>query len=131
MAEVLETGEVRERARDAGEDDDDVLLEIERDGLQSLAEMADSLGWQAASGDADKERARRACNRLTKVKFIAPSAGRRGRRLTKAGREAIPEIRAKKHEEHVNAQIAACVVENGRVANRVEHETEEHDNTRL
>jgi hypothetical protein len=56
MAECVDSGEVKERARDAHEDADSVLLEIDRAPHQSLADMADSLGWKTASGEPDKER---------------------------------------------------------------------------
>jgi AAA domain len=132
MAECVDSGEVKERARDARDDADSVLLKIDLAPHQSLADIAESLGWKTASGEPDKERARRACDRLEKAKLISLNPSGRGRKLSKAGREALVEIRADRFKAERAARVAANVVataQDKRVDNRVEHESWQHDNT--
>ena len=132
MAKVVGTGEVKQRARNAREDEGDVLLEVERAPHQSLTEIADSLDWKAASGDTDKERARRAVARLKDRKLISANASGRGLKLTKAGHAAAVDVRDSKFKATTDARVATNVVataRNMRVPDRVEHESEQHEYT--
>jgi hypothetical protein len=128
MAKVLSAGEAKQRARNADADGDTVLLEIERAPHQSLSEIADSIGWKTASDEPDKERARRACDRLTKDKLVVSNAGGRGRKLTKAGLDALVDVRAQRFKAESDARVAANVIATVQHG-RVEHESEQHDNT--
>lgn len=108
MAAVVTSGEARARRETARRDEDDVLLLIERDGKQSLHEMAESLGWSDAKGKPHKARAGRATHKLKAAK-LAEYKERVGWNLTKAGLEAAVAVRSDRFRER---QVAAFVRRN-------------------
>lgn len=103
MAATMSSGEVRAKAQTARRDEDDVLLEIDRDGSQSLSGMAERLGWRK-DGEPHKDRVRRAADKLRKDKLTDYNA--RKWKLTAAGQEAVTDIRA----ERFRAEQAAASV---------------------
>ncbi len=102
------TGDVVRRADKARNDDDDVLLAIERGNGASTNEIAESLSWYVSGGDPNKSRARRAIDRLRTRKLI--ELGRKGWKLTKRGHETAVEARADKHAAEAGARLAANLV---------------------
>jgi hypothetical protein len=105
MAEALTKGESVKRADKARNDDDDVLLAIERGKGASLAEMAETLCWHTPTGEPNKDRVRHAKDRLYKRKLV--DVARKGWKLTKKGNEAAVEARADKHAADRNAKLSA------------------------
>lgn len=105
MAEALTKRESLKRADKARNDDDDVLLAIDQSKGASLTGMAETLCWYTSSGDPDKDRVRRAKDRLYKKKLI--DVARKGWTLTKKGHDAALEARADKHETEAGAKLAA------------------------
>lgn len=101
MARSLSQGEVREKTMVARRDEDDVLMLIEKDGTMSLARMAESLDWHK-NGEPRKDRVRRATDKLKK-EHLADYKGRRWK-LTPAGQDAVTDVRAKRFEEHRQAE---------------------------
>lgn len=107
MAQPLSRGEVRAKAETARRDEDDVLLEIDRDGGQSLAGMAERLGW--FKDDAPhKDRVRRATDKLRKDRLI-DHKGRKWKVLP-AGQDAIVDIRAERFRAEQAAAGMARIV---------------------
>jgi hypothetical protein len=109
MAEALTKRESMKRADKARNDDDEVLLAIERSKGASLAGMAETLCWYTSSGDPDKGRVRRAGERLYKKKLVE-AARRGGFQLTSKGRAATVEARADKHEAEARTKLAASLI---------------------
>lgn len=105
MAHALTSRDARQAADNARNDEDEVLLQIERDGKQSLADMAGALGWQDKDGAPDKRRASYATEKLKK-KLVTYDERRRKWTLTAAGQEAAIEVR---QQRHVASNIAAMV----------------------
>ncbi|WP_167531220.1 MULTISPECIES: AAA family ATPase [unclassified Mesorhizobium] len=108
MASVVTSGEARARRDTARRDEDDLLLLIERDGKQSLHEMAETLGWSDAKGKPHKARAGRATHKLKAAK-LAEYKERVGWNLTKAGLEAAVAVRSDRFREK---QVSAFVRRN-------------------
>lgn len=106
MASILSRRESRERAWAAQDDENDVLLLIERNGKLSLTGMAEELVWITTKGEPHKERVRRAADKLRADKLVTHS-GRRWR-LTEAGKEWAMEA----HESRLEAESAAEMAEN-------------------
>lgn len=107
MAATMSRSEVSAKARTARRDEDDVLMEIDRDGGQSLAGMAERLGW-FKDGGPHKDRVRRATDKLRKDHLI----DHRGRKwkVLPAGQDAIVDIRAERFQaEQIAAGIASMV----------------------
>ena len=110
MAKPLTPGENHQRREKARRDVDDILLQIERDGSQSLADMAASCGWQK-NGEPDKRRASSATDKLKRGKLAEFKRGKW--QLTKAGNEAATEIRTERHEADAAARLASGLVNRG------------------
>jgi hypothetical protein len=105
MASALTSGEQRKRRETACRDEDDVVLQIERDGGQSLTDMADVLGWKKDDGAPDKRRAASATEKLKRDKLAEYHRSRW--RLTKAGETAATEIRNERHRIHAASRMAS------------------------
>ena len=105
MAEALSKGESIKRADKARNDDDEVLLAIERGKGSSLAEMAEALCWCTPTGEPNKDRVRHAKDRLYKRKLV--DVARKGWKLTKRGHEAAVEARADRHSAESAARLSA------------------------
>lgn len=108
MASPVTAGEARERRAIARRDEDDVLLLIEKDGKQSLLEMAESLGWSDTKGKPHKARASRATLKLKAARLVEYKE-RIGWHLTKSGQEAAVEVRSDRYREQ---QVSAFVRRN-------------------
>jgi hypothetical protein len=108
MAEALTKGESVKRADKARSDDDEVLLAIERGKGASLSELAETLCWLTSGSDPNKDRVRRAKDRLIKKKLI--DVARSGWKLTKKGHEAAVEARADKHHAESAAKLATAIM---------------------
>jgi hypothetical protein len=107
MAKPLSRGEVRAKAETARRDEDDVLLQIDRDGGQSMSGMAEHLGW-FREGVPHKDRVRRATDKLKKDHLI-DYKGRKWKVLP-AGHDAITDIRAERFRaEQMAAGIAGML----------------------
>ncbi|RVD70779.1 MULTISPECIES: AAA family ATPase [unclassified Mesorhizobium] len=104
MARALTTRDARQAADTARKDEDEVLLQIERDGKQSLADMAGALGWQDKEGAPDKRRVSYATEKLKKEKLAL--FARRKWTLTAVGQEAATEVR---QQRHLRSNIASMV----------------------
>jgi hypothetical protein len=100
MAKALTTGDARQQETAARRDEDDVLVEIDRDGNQSMSVIAEALGW-FKDGEPHKDRVRRATDKLRKDKLLDYKA--RKWKVTAAGQEALTDVRA----ERFRAQQAA------------------------
>jgi len=107
MATALSTGETRKRREEARRGEDDVLLEIERDGSQSLADMAERLGWKREDGSPDKRRVSSATEKLKKDKLVEYK--RNKWRLLPAGQSAAVEVRTERHRAAGVSAFAARV----------------------
>jgi hypothetical protein len=107
MAKPLGPAQVRAKAASARRDEDDALMALETNSNQSLANIAESLGW-IKEGTAHKDRARRATDKLKKSKLLE-FKGRKWH-VTTLGHDAIVDIRAKRHEEQMAAKSAAKLV---------------------
>lgn len=94
MARSLTFSDARANAATARRDEDFVLLEIRRDGKQSLKSMAESLGW-SKDGEPDKRRVSYAADKLKRDKLV--TYGRNGWKLSKPGEEAATEAAADRH----------------------------------
>jgi AAA domain/RepB DNA-primase from phage plasmid len=110
MAEALTKGESVKRADKARNDDDEVLLAIERGKGASLTEIAETLCWFTSGGAPHKDRVRHAKDRLYKRKLV--DVARKGWKLTPKGREAAVEARADKHSTESAAKLSAGLVRN-------------------
>lgn len=115
MAQALSTGEVAAIATAARRDEDDVLLELDGSKIQSLAGMAESLGWMREDGLPHKDRVRRACDKLKKEKLIISKA--RKLVITTEGYQVLTDIRAERHRESMAAEGASRIVANAIVRN--------------
>jgi hypothetical protein len=105
LARDMSKGEVVAVAATARRDEDDVLLQLDRDANASLSTIADDLGWRSDDGSAHKDRARRAADKLKNSKLITYE-GRKWK-VTAAGREALVDIRADRHRDAQVSQFAA------------------------
>jgi hypothetical protein len=108
MAEALTKGESIKRADKARNDDDNVLLAIERGKGESLTEIAEALCWFTGGGVPHKDRVRRAKDRLCNRKLV--EVARHGWKLTRKGNEAAVEARADKHSAESASKSAASLV---------------------
>lgn len=108
MASVVSSGEVRAKRAVARRDEDDILLLIDRDGKQSLYEMAESLGWRDEGGKTHKARASRASAKL-KTSKLAEYKERIGWRLTTNGYDALVEVKAQRHSEESVAGFVSAL----------------------
>lgn len=113
MAQALSTGEVRKLAATSRRDEDDVLLQIDRDAKISLSSIADNLGWRREDGSIHKDRARRATDKLKRDKLVTYE-GRKWK-ITPAGFDALTDIRAERHREEQTAQFATRAAEKAAV----------------
>lgn len=104
MAKALSSGDARQQASVARRDEDDVLLEIDRDGTQSLNGIADALSW-FKDGETHKDRVRRACDKLRRDKLLEYKA--RKWKLTSSGHEAVTDIRAERFREQQATDMAS------------------------
>lgn len=104
MAKVLGSAQVRAKAATARRDEDDVLIEIDMDGSQSLASMAESLGW-TKEGNPHKDRVRRATDKLKRAKLVS-FTGRKWK-VTPTGQEALVDVRARRHQERQASEFAS------------------------
>ncbi|UYQ70662.1 AAA family ATPase [Pelagibacterium flavum] len=104
MAKVLGAAQVRAKAATARKDEDDVLIEIDADGGQSLASMAEALGW-TKEGNPHKDRVRRATDKLRRDKLVE-FKGRKWK-VTPAGHEALVDLRTRRHHERQAGVFAA------------------------
>ncbi|MEH2546901.1 hypothetical protein V1283_003546 [Bradyrhizobium sp. AZCC 2262] len=111
MAEALTKGESIKRADKARNDDDEVLLAIERGKGASLAELAEFLCWYTSSDAPHKDRVRRAKDRLYGKKLV-DAARRGGWQLTRKGAEAAVEARTDKHSAESASKLAARLLRN-------------------
>ncbi|MDE5466046.1 AAA family ATPase [Bradyrhizobium sp. CSS354] len=109
MAEALTKGESIRRADKARNDDDDVLLAIERVKGASLTELADALCWVTSSGAPHKDRVRRAKDRLFTRKLVDVTP-RGAWKLTRKGTEAAVGARADKHGAESAARLSAGLI---------------------
>ncbi|RVD40384.1 AAA family ATPase [Mesorhizobium sp. M4B.F.Ca.ET.215.01.1.1] len=109
MAHALTSRGARQAADTARKDEDEVLLQIERDGKQSLTDMAGALGWQDKEGVTDKRRVSYAAEKLKK-KLVTYDEPRKKWTLTAAGQVAATEVRQRRH---VSSNIAAMVARSG------------------
>ncbi|WP_413813578.1 AAA family ATPase [Mesorhizobium sp. Root157] len=104
MARSLTSSDARANAATARRDEDFVLLEIRRDGKQSLKSMAESLGWMK-DGEPDKRRVSYASDKLKRDKLV--TYARNGWKLSKPGEEAATEAAADRHSaEAIEAFVA-------------------------
>lgn len=104
LAEDLTPQEVSAANRQVFSDLDAMLIEIDRDPLQSISKFAESLGW-IKDGSADKRRAQTATDRLKSEKLAKYEA--RKWKLTDAGFEALTDAKARRHSERQAADFAA------------------------
>ncbi|WP_332716677.1 AAA family ATPase [Pelagibacterium mangrovi] len=104
MAKVLGSDQAKAKAAKARKDEDEVLIEIDADGGQSLASMAEALGW-TKEGNPHKDRVRRATDKLRRDKLVE-FKGRKWK-LTPAGHEALVELRTQRHHERQAGAFAA------------------------
>lgn len=104
MAQALTPGDAKQQASAARRDEDDVLTEIDRDGSQSLAGMAESLGW-FKDGAPHKDRVRNVTNKLRKDRLIEYRA--RKWKLTAGGKEAVADVRERRLRDEQIAGFAA------------------------
>lgn len=109
MAQALSTGEARSLAASSRRDEDDALMQIERDSKASLSAIAENLNWRRDDGGVHKDRARRATDKLKRDKLVTYE-GRKWK-ITPAGFDTLTDIRAKRHREQNAAQLAARIVE--------------------
>ncbi|RWO53698.1 AAA family ATPase [Mesorhizobium sp.] len=93
MATALTGRDAQQQAATARRDEDEVLLEIRRDGSQSLRTMAESLGWRTKDGSPDK---RRVSSATDKMKKLVTHTGRKWK-LTAAGEDAAIDAAADRH----------------------------------
>lgn len=70
--------------------------------------MAETLCWHTSGGEPDKDRVRRAKDRLYKKKLI--DVARKGWTLTKKRHDAALEARADKHEVETGAKLASGIL---------------------
>ncbi|MBB6299421.1 AAA family ATPase [Rhizobium leucaenae] len=113
MAQALSTSEARGLAASSRRDEDDALLQIDRDVKASLVTIADNMGWKRDDGSAHKDRARRATDKLRKDKLVTYE-GRKWK-ITSAGFDALTDIRADRHREAQTAQFVARAAEKSAV----------------
>ncbi|KSV79582.1 hypothetical protein N185_00220 [Sinorhizobium sp. GW3] len=109
MAQALSTGEARSLAASSRRDEDDALMQIERDSKASLSAIAENLHWRRDDGGVHKDRARRATDKLKRDKLVTYE-GRKWK-ITPAGFDTLTDIRAERHREQNAAQFAARIVE--------------------
>ncbi len=109
MAQALSTGEARSLAASSRRDEDDALMQIERDSKASLSAIAESLHWRRDDGGVHKDRARRATDKLKRDKLVTYE-GRKWK-ITPAGFDTLTDIRAERHREQNAAQFAARIAE--------------------
>ncbi|RAS16136.1 AAA family ATPase [Ensifer adhaerens] len=109
MAQALSTGEARSLAASSRRDEDDALMQIERDSKASLSAIAENLHWRREDGAVHKDRARRATDKLKRDKLVTYE-GRKWK-ITPAGFDTLTDIRAERHREQNAAQFAARIVE--------------------
>lgn len=114
MARPISSGEVRKKAATARRDEDDVLLEIDRDGGQSLSAIADRLGWEKDDAP-HKDRVRHATDKLKRDK-LATYSGRKWK-LTAAGSDAVADVRAKRFDEQRTAETISKLTSKNVVRN--------------
>eukprot|EP00913_Durusdinium_trenchii_P021272 g19985.t1 len=122
LAKDMSKGEVVAVAATARRDEDDVLLQIDRDANASLSSIADELGWRSADGSAHKDRVRRATDKLRRDKLVTYEA--RKWKITPSGLDALVDIKADRHREQQAAQFASRAA--GKTAVRVHH-NDPHD----
>lgn len=113
MAQALSTGEARSLAASSRRDEDDALMQIERNDKVSLSAIAENLHWRREDGAVHKDRARRATDKLKRDKLVTYE-GRKWK-ITPAGFEALTDIRAERHRESQAAQSAARMAEKSAV----------------
>lgn len=117
MAQALSTGEARSLAASSRRDEDDALMQIERDSKASLSAIAENLHWRREDGGVHKDRARRATDKLKRDKLVTYE-GRKWK-ITPAGFDALTDIRAERHREQNAAQFAARITEKSIVRSSV------------
>ena len=101
MAQALTNGEAVARAVTSRRDEDDVLLQIDRDASQSLAATAEVLMWRKPDNSPHKDRVRHATDKLKSDKLVEYKA--RKWNITPAGYEVLVGIRAERHREEMVA----------------------------
>ena len=111
MATPLSTGETRQRRVQARKDEDEVLLQIENDGRQSLHDIAARLCWQK-KGKPHKDRVRLATDKLRKEKLVTYES--RKWKLTAAGQDVATECRNDRHKQEQAANSVGRMVANER-----------------
>lgn len=104
LARDLSEREVSDANRQGFCDLDAVLIEIERDGTQSTASMAEALGWFKESKP-DKRRVQSATDRLKSEKLVKYEA--RKWKLTDAGEEAFTDAKERRNAEAQASDFAA------------------------
>lgn len=108
MAQVLTSGEAVARAVTSRRDEDDVLIQFDVNGSQSLTTMAGSLGWSRDDGSPHKDRVRHATDKLKSDKLVDYKA--RKWNITPAGYEVLVGIRADRFREEQAAKTIAGLV---------------------
>ena len=104
MAKPLSGRDARDKADVARRDEDEVLLEIRRDGKQSLRDIAEQMGW-SKDGEPHKDRVRRATDKLKKEKLITYLRGKW--KLTPGGEEAATEAASDRLRERAVSGFVA------------------------
>ncbi|MEC5381839.1 AAA family ATPase [Aurantimonas sp. C2-6-R+9] len=108
MAAVLSASDVVGRKERTREDNDDVLLEIERDPTQTLATIAERLEWLGDDGKWQKRRVQSAWERLATAKLVDMKRGKR--RLTEKGGAEAVDIKGERHRKRAAAASSASIL---------------------
>jgi hypothetical protein len=109
MAKALTKGEAGSRAASSRRDEDDVLMQIDQNGNQSLADIASTLGWHR-DGQPHKDRVRHATDKLRREKLVSYEA--RKWKVTAVGHDALVDIRADRHRAEAAARSVEAIVRN-------------------
>lgn len=112
MAKALTKGEAGSRAASSRRDEDDVLMQIDRNGNQSLTDLANAIGWER-DGSPHKDRVRHATDKLRREKLVSYEA--RKWKVTAAGHDALVDIRADRHRAEAAARSVEAIVRNAKI----------------
>ena len=93
MARALTRKDTAGKAAAARKDEDEVLLQIDRDARQSLKAMAETLGWQK-EGIPDKRRVSSATEKMQRSKLVTYVA--RKWKLSPSGQDLATEVKAER-----------------------------------
>lgn len=103
MARSLDDRQVKQAHQQDFHDLDVILLEIDRDGSQSVRGMAESAEWMK-DGEPDKRRVQTATDRLKRDRLVKYEA--RKWKLTETGFEAVVDAKARRHASRAAGLVA-------------------------